>query len=172
MVAAPKAVTERNAFSRTSKICTPLTAGIFPEYIDINTIVPDIIEAGRSIVMAQMTRARSIILWTLQILIAALFLMAGGSILAGVPPVVEQFSKFEKFHIGVWFRYLAGVLEIAGAIGLLVPGYAFYGASILATVMLGAILSHLLVIGGSPAPAILMMLITGIIAYLRKPSKT
>lgn len=107
----------------------------------------------------------TIILRTLQVLAAAAFLVAGGSKLAGAPQMVEM---FEKVGVGQWLRYVTGLLEVTGAIGLLVPRYAFYGAALLATVMVGAIASHLTVLGGNPAPAMVLLLLTGTIAYLRK----
>ncbi|MGA7412552.1 MAG: DoxX family protein [Bryobacteraceae bacterium] len=108
----------------------------------------------------------TITLWVLQILAAAAFLAAGGSKLAGAPQMV---ALFEKVGFGDWFRYLTGLLEVIGAIGLLVPRYAFYGAVLLATVMVSAIAFHLAVLGGSPAAPIVLLLLTGTIAYLRRP---
>jgi uncharacterized membrane protein YphA (DoxX/SURF4 family) len=111
-------------------------------------------------------KGMTILLWTLQILAAAAFLASGGSKLAGVAPMV---ATFEKIGIGQWLRYLTGLLELVGAIGLVVPGYAFYGASLLATVMVGAVIAHLAILGGSPLPAIVLLAITGTVAYLRRP---
>jgi len=111
-------------------------------------------------------RGRIILLWTLQIFAAAAFLAAGGSKLAGVAPMV---AAFEKIGVGQWFRYLTGLLEVLGAVGLLVPGFAFYGAALLSTVMVGAIIAHLTVLGGSPVAPIVLLLITGTVVWLRKP---
>jgi len=44
---------------------------------------------------------------------------------------------------------------------------AFY--AVLATVMGGAVTAHVTVLGGSPAPAVGLLILTGMIAYLRKP---
>jgi len=107
----------------------------------------------------------NIALWALQILAAAAFLAAGGPKLAGAPQMVEV---FQKVGLGQWFRYLTGLLEIAGAIGLLVPRYTFYAALLLATVMVGALVSIFAVLGGSPGPAALLLVITAAIAWFRK----
>jgi uncharacterized membrane protein YphA (DoxX/SURF4 family) len=104
--------------------------------------------------------------WVLQILAAAAFLGAGGAKLAGVPQMVEV---FQKIGVGQWFRYVTGLLEVLGAIGLLIPRYTFYAACLLATVMVGAVISHLTVLGGSPAAPVVLLLITGTVAYLRRP---
>jgi len=117
-------------------------------------------------ITAESGKGRAILLWTLQILAALAFLAAGGSKLAGAAPMVAEFGKL---GFGQWFRYLTGILEVAGAIALLVPGYAFYGASLLVAVMAGAVIAHLAILGGSPVAAIVLLLVTGTIAYLRKP---
>ena len=76
---------------------------------------------------------------------------------------------FNKVGLGQWFRYLTGVLEVAGAIGLLISRSAFYAAILLALVMVGAIIAHLTVLGTSPAAPIVLLALSGTIAYLRKP---
>ena len=106
-----------------------------------------------------------ITVWTLSGLVALAFLAAGGSKLAGVPAMVEE---FDKVGLGQWFRYVTGLLELASGIGLLILRYAFYSAVLLAMVMVGAIIAHLTVLGGSPAPAAALLVLSGIIAYLRK----
>lgn len=115
---------------------------------------------------AESGKGRAILLWTLQILAALAFLAAGASKLAGAAPMVAAFAKI---GVGQWFRYLTGALEVVGAIALLIPGYAFYGGSLLAIVMVGAVIAHLAILGGSPAAPIVLLLITGTIAYLRRP---
>jgi putative oxidoreductase len=111
-------------------------------------------------------RGRRITLWILSGLVALTFIIAGGFKLAGGAVMVDM---FDKVGLGQWFRYFTGVLELAAGIGLLFPRYAFPAAVLLAMVMVGAIFAHLAVIGGSPAPAIVLLVLTGIIAYLRRP---
>lgn len=48
------------------------------------------------------SKAKNIALWSLQVLIAAAFLMAGFAKLSGQPMMVEM---FEKIGVGQWFRY-------------------------------------------------------------------
>jgi putative oxidoreductase len=109
---------------------------------------------------------RLVTLWILSGCVAIAFIGAGGAKLAGVPVMVEM---FDKVGLGQWFRYFTGLLEVAGGIGLLMPRYAFYAAVLLAIVMVGAIVAHLAVLGGSPAPAAVLLLLSGTVAYLRKP---
>jgi putative oxidoreductase len=111
-------------------------------------------------------KGRLITLWILSGLVALVFITAGGAKLAGVAVMVEM---FDKVGLGQWFRYFTALLEVAGAIGLLTSRYAFYAALLLAVVMVGAIVAHVTVLGGSPAPAAALLVLSGIIAYLRKP---
>src|SRR3984893_10682166 len=111
-------------------------------------------------------KGRLITIWTLSGLVALAFIGAGGAKLAGVSVMVEM---FDKVGLGQWFRYFTGLLEVAGAIGLLIPRYAFYAAVLLGIVMVGAIIAHVAVLAGSPAPAAVLLVLSGIIAYLRKP---
>jgi putative oxidoreductase len=111
------------------------------------------------------SRGRSIGIWVLSGITAFAFLAAGGAKLAGVPQMVAVFEKVG----GQWFRYVTGLLEIAGAIGLLLPRYAFFAATLLAVVMVGALISHVTVLGGSPAAPAVLLFFTATIAWLRKP---
>jgi putative oxidoreductase len=112
-------------------------------------------------------KTTNVVAWVLQVVIALAFFGAGGSKLAGAPVMVALFAKV---GLGQWFRYLTGVLEIAGAIGVLIPRVRFYGAVLLALVMIGAIIGHLTVLGGNPTPPIVLLVLAATVAYLRRPS--
>jgi putative oxidoreductase len=100
-------------------------------------------------------------LWGLQVALAALFIFAGGSKLAGATAMV---ALFEAIGIGQWFRYLTGFIEVVSAVALLVPALAPFGALLLATTMVGAIASHLFIVGGSPAlPGVLLLGLLGVV---------
>jgi putative oxidoreductase len=114
-----------------------------------------------------LSRGLNVTGWVLQGLAAAAFLAAGGSKLAAAPAMVEMFAKLGA---GQWFRYLTGALEVIGAVALLIPRTAFYGAALLAVVMAGAIVTHLAILGGSPVPALVLLIIVGTVAYLRRPA--
>jgi len=109
---------------------------------------------------------RLIALWMLSGLVALTFIGAGGAKLAGAAVMVDLFAKV---GLGQWFRYVTGLLEVAAGIGLLMPRSAFYSAVLLALVMAGASTAHLTVLGTSPAAPVMLFVLTGIIAYLRKP---
>ena len=109
---------------------------------------------------------RLIALWMLSGLVGLTFIGAGGAKLAGAAVMVDLFAKV---GLGQWFRYVTGLLEVAAGIGLLMPRSAFYSAVLLALVMAGASTAHLTVLGTSPAAPVALFVLTGIIAYLRKP---
>jgi hypothetical protein len=94
-----------------------------------------------------------------------MFLLAGTLKLIGLPMEVELFTAI---GIGQWFRYFTGSLEVAAAIGLFIPSVAMIAALLLAVVMVGAIVTHLFIVGGSPLIPIALLAITIGIAYLRR----
>ena len=110
-------------------------------------------------------RLATVVLWILQIAAAAMFLMAGSMKLAGNPLMVQEFGVI---GLGQWFRYSTGLLEVGAGIGLLLSRFAFYAAVLLAVVMAGAFIAHVTVLGTSPAAPVVLFVVTGIIAYLRK----
>ena len=105
------------------------------------------------------------VVWGLQILSAAVFAMAGVSKLAGVAAMVQM---FDLIGVGQWFRYLTGGIEVVGAILLLIPALASYGAAVLAVTMVGAIITHLFIVGGNPAVPVLLLASTVTIAWMRR----
>ena len=111
------------------------------------------------------SRALNLFTWALQILLAIVFLGAGGAKLAGVPMMVEI---YDLLGLGQGFRIVTGLVEIAGAIALLVPGYALGAAVWLACTMAGAVLAHVLVLPTPAAPAIVLLVLCMAVAWLRR----
>jgi putative oxidoreductase len=112
---------------------------------------------------SSLRRARTgrIALWALQIGLAGMFLLAGGSKLLGDPAMV---GLFDAIGIGQWFRYLTGLIEVGSALALLVPSFAVFGALALVATMVGAVVVHLFILGVSPAlPAILLLGSVGVV---------
>src|SRR5262249_33611767 len=100
-------------------------------------------------------RTGRIAFWAVQITLAGMFLLAGSSKLLGASAMV---ALFDAIGIGQWFRYLTGFIEVSSALALLVPSFAVFGALALVATMVGAVATHLFVVGGSPAvPAILLL---------------
>jgi uncharacterized membrane protein YphA (DoxX/SURF4 family) len=111
----------------------------------------------------QRGRASLVALWLAQIALAVMFLMAGGSKLAGVPAMV---SLFDAIGFGQWFRYVTGVVEVASAIALLVPSAAVFGAMLLIPTMLGAVAANLF-LGQSPTAPLVLLLVAAAVAWTR-----
>src|SRR5712672_4290221 len=107
----------------------------------------------------------NVALWVLQIGAAGMFLMVGFLKLSGNAQLV---GLFQAIGLGQWFRYLTGTLEVAGAFLLLIPRTSGLGALMLAGVMIGAVVTHLFIVGGSPLMAIILLVVTGLIAWGRR----
>jgi hypothetical protein len=67
---------------------------------------------------------------------------------------------------------VTGGIEVISAALLLVPSLAFFGALLLAATMIGAVITHLFVIGGNPAAPIGLLAATSTIAWLRRPGSS
>ena len=111
------------------------------------------------------SRTKRVALWTFQIIVAGLFLMAGSSKLTGAP---EMVALFDAIGVGQWFRYVTGSIEVGSALMLFIPSLAAYGSLLLVATMTGAVMTHLFIIGGSPAGALVFLTAAGIIAWVRR----
>jgi putative oxidoreductase len=103
-------------------------------------------------------------LWVLQIALAAMFLMAGGSKLIGAPAMV---ALFDAIGWGQWFRYLTGAIEAGAAIALLIPSAAVFGASLLVPTMAGAVVTNLS-LGQSVVPPLVLLALALTIGWARR----
>jgi uncharacterized membrane protein YphA (DoxX/SURF4 family) len=105
-------------------------------------------------------------LWVLQVILALQFVMAGLAKLFGDPAMVEMFATI---GIGQWFRYAVGALEVAGAVGVLVPRVSGLAALGLVCLMVGAVLTNLFVLGASPLLPIGLLVVGALVAWARWP---
>ncbi|MGH2599123.1 MAG: DoxX family protein [Dehalococcoidia bacterium] len=114
-------------------------------------------------------RAAHLSLWVLQVLLAVFFLLAAaGPKLLGEQTAVEV---FDDIGAGQWFRYVVGVLELAGAVGLVIPRLAGLAALGLVGIMVGATFTQLVILGApvlAITPVILGALL-GVVAWGRFP---
>jgi uncharacterized membrane protein YphA (DoxX/SURF4 family) len=110
---------------------------------------------------ASAPRVGNVGLWVLQAVLA--FQFAGGGLLklSGAPVMAELFADIGA---GQWLRYLVGALEVAGAVGLLVPRLSGLAALGLAGLMVGATATNLFVIGESPWLPIGLLLASVLVA--------
>jgi putative oxidoreductase len=89
-------------------------------------------------------RVLNLTLWTLQGLLALVFLYSGASKFN--PHGMFWIELFAKIGIGQWFRYFTGGLEVICAVLLLIPKASAIAAALLVCTMAGAILTHLFIL--------------------------
>ena len=111
------------------------------------------------------SRSKTIVLWVLRILIAALFLFAGFMKLSGQPMMIEEFGTI---GLGQWFRYFTGALELAGAVAILVPSVSVFGAIVLLAVDAGAFVAQLAILHGDWIHTILIGALLATVIYLQR----
>lgn len=105
-------------------------------------------------------------LLAIRVLLTVGFGMAGAMKLMGAEFAV---GMFDALGFGQWFRFVTGALEVAGAVGLWIPALRFYAAGGLVLMMIGAVLSHVFILGPSAMPATMMGVLALILAYAYRP---
>jgi len=114
-------------------------------------------------------KAKNIALWVLQVLAAGMFLMAGSGKLAGSE---QMTATFNTIGLGQWFRYFTGGIEVLSAVLLLIPSLSGIGALLMVGTMIGAVATHLFILGGTAIPAAVLLVVTAIIAFGRREQIT
>ena len=99
----------------------------------------------------------------LRILLSIAFLGAGGAKLAGVDMMV---MTFDQIGWGQGFRYLTGAIEVIGVALLWLPRRQVIGAAVLGGTMLGAVLTHWLILGPSAVPAMVLGFLCSAVMYI------
>jgi ubiquinone/menaquinone biosynthesis C-methylase UbiE/uncharacterized membrane protein YphA (DoxX/SURF4 family) len=100
--------------------------------------------------------------WLVRIMLALVFT---GAALFKLSAASDAVQTFETLGVGQGARVLVGVAELLGAVGLLVPPLATPAALGLAGIMVGAVASHLLVLGPSAAPAFVCLVACLFVAW-------
>lgn len=77
----------------------------------------------------------------LRIIVAIVFLLAGSGKFQLDSTIA---TSFKNWGLGIPMMFMVGIAEIAGAIALLLPKTVKYGCFLLAAIMLGAAVVHLL----------------------------
>ena len=110
-------------------------------------------------------KAANIALWVVQILLALAFIGAASGKLLGNPDMI---GLYKAIGIGQWFRFVTGLLELTGAILIVIPRTKFFGAALLAMIMVGAVLTHLFILHTAPTAPAVLFLLAGIVAWGRR----
>ena len=110
-------------------------------------------------------KAANIALWVVQSVLALAFIGAASGKLLGNPDMV---GLYDVIGIGQWFRYVTGLLELTGAILVVIPRTKFFGAALLGMIMVGAVLTHLLILHSAPTAPAVLFLLAGIVAWGRR----
>jgi uncharacterized membrane protein YphA (DoxX/SURF4 family) len=118
-------------------------------------------------------KTKTYVLWTIQVVLALLFLFAGAMKLA-LP--IETMTKQMPVP-GLFLRFI-GVAEVMGAVGLILPGLLrvrqhlmAWAAAGLATIMAGAVVVSPLTVGaGGAVMPLIVGLLSAYVAWARNAS--
>lgn len=104
----------------------------------------------------------NIVLWILQVGLAAYFVYSAYILFFDAGMV----RKFDNIGLGQWLRYVTGVLEAAGAIGLLIPGLSGLAGLGLALVMVGASGTEIFILDNGDATLPLILLLASVVVTI------
>ncbi|MEQ7873300.1 DoxX family protein [Sphingomonas sp. ASV193] len=117
--------------------------------------------------MTKRSTGKSIAIWVLRLFLGLAFLAAAAMKLSGQPMMV---AEFDKVGLGQGFRYLTGLLELAGGIAILVPRSSTLGALTLLLVDVGAFVAQLLVLHGDVIHTLVIAALLVVLIALQRRS--
>ncbi|WP_166349371.1 DoxX family protein [Phytoactinopolyspora limicola] len=112
--------------------------------------------------ISETARKRNRNLWIIQ------GITAGSFFIAGLSKLIFHVEIFDQIGWGSWFQYFTGVVQIVGAVALVIPrlsglaGLAFVGLALCALGFHGPVLDI------TPIPIMLLGVMAGIIAWGRR----
>jgi uncharacterized membrane protein YphA (DoxX/SURF4 family) len=117
----------------------------------------------------------NILLWIIQIVLALLFLFAGGTKLVLSMETMQSMSPPNSIVWPEWFIRFIGVCEVLGALGLVLPGLfrrqqrlTALAALGLTIIMIGAVVTTVMSLGAAAAgPPLVIGLLCAFVAYSR-----
>jgi hypothetical protein len=113
---------------------------------------------------------RRIAVTILRVILGLAFLAIAAVKLTGSLQTVQM---FENIGWGQWFRYFTGALDLIGAVLVLLPRSAFYGALLLmCTVGFGVVLTVAGRIHDSPVPPLALTVLAATVGWLTRPRPT
>ena len=122
----------------------------------------------------------NIALWIIQILLALLFLFAGGTKLYFSSEVLAAMGPPNQIHLPGLFIKFIGVCEVLGALGLVLPGLlrirpqlTSLAAAGLLIIMIGAVVVTIAGPGvGAAIPPLVFALLCAFVVYGRRPQSS
>jgi uncharacterized membrane protein YphA (DoxX/SURF4 family) len=117
----------------------------------------------------------NIALWIIQVLLALLFLFAGGMKLIIPPDVLASMGSPNQVHLPGLLLQIIGVFEVLGGIGLILPGLLRIrrgltplAAAGLLIIMIGAVVVTIIGVGiGAAIVPLVILLLLVFVAYGR-----
>jgi len=109
-------------------------------------------------------RPVAVALWVAQVILAFQLASGGALKLVGDASMVDLFTTIGA---GQWFRYAVGVIEVAGAVGLLIPRFRGLAALGVSALLVGATITNIL-IGVQPWFPLSFLLLAATVAYVRR----
>lgn len=108
--------------------------------------------------------------WILRLIVAAFFLYMGAYMkLTGNPGMVEEFGKL---GLGPYFIYVAGAIELVGALLVLYPKTTPLGCLLLLCVMIGAFVAQIGPLHGDVIHVLVAALVLGVLYFLTRRHMT
>ncbi len=123
----------------------------------------------------ELSKSQKILSWVCQVLAAVILLQTLFFKFTGAP---EPIYIFETLGAEPFGRYASGLLELIAGVLLFIPALSWVGACLALTVMAGALVSHLTVLGivvmddGGAlfVMALIVTLCSAIVLYVRRAS--
>ena len=112
-----------------------------------------------------MNSLRTVGVWILQFLLAALFAIQGIVKLSGSPAWV---SRFRGWGYPDHFYFVVGLVELLAALALLIPRIAKLGAGLLIAVMAGATATHAVHREPQVLTTLVLLALLSITLYVRR----
>jgi putative oxidoreductase len=98
--------------------------------------------------------------WLPRVAVALIFLSVGSEKFGSHGPWIRIFARI---GLGDWFRYLTGVMQVGGALLLLVPPLVTLGAVALGCTMVGAIVTNVFILNTGLAAIIPSALLAAVV---------
>ena len=107
------------------------------------------------------------LIWAARLFLAVAFVFFGAVKFASTGMWVRL---FDQIGFGQWFRYFTGVVEVVAGALMLVPRATLAAALLIGSAMIGALLTHAIVVGIGPQTAIVLVL-SGLTVFVALASR-